>query len=191
MLEARRPLSKAAKPDDFPDGERRDFLRVAVYGGIVAGAAGLGLIAQFPIAAAAAGDLTLPLLPLEALAKLEKGKPTAVEIAVARRDGWRVRTTARRVYVTRTADGNEAGAFNAFSAVCPHAGCQVGLGEGEFVCPCHNAKYNGEGAVKSGPALRGLDRLQLSIAQHEGAPWLFAAWQEFITGIEERVPRAT
>jgi Rieske Fe-S protein len=183
-------LSKA-KQSPVPEPERRDFLRVAVYGGIVAGAAGLGLIAQFPVEVAASGAATLPLIPLSSLGTLETGKPMPLEVSLARRDGWRVRTLARRVYLTRKGEGDKAESFTAFSAVCPHAGCEVGMGDKEYVCPCHNAKFDAEGAVKSGPAPRGLDALQLSVAEREGAPWLFVAWQEFVVGIKDRTPRTT
>lgn len=183
-------MSKA-KQAPPPEPERREFLRVAVYGGIVAGAAGLGLIAQFPVEVAAGAPATLALIPVASLGKLETGKPVALEISLARRDGWRVRTLAKRVYLTRRAEGDKAENFTAFSAVCPHAGCEVGMGDKEYVCPCHGAKFDGDGAVKSGPAPRGLDPLQLSIADREGSPWLFVNWQEFVVGTKDRTPRTT
>lgn len=183
-------MSKAKQPP-VPEPERRDFLRVAVYGGIVTGAAGLGLVAQFPVEVAAGAPATLPLIPVAALSRFETGKPVPLEVSLAKRDGWRVRTLARRVYVTRKAEGDKAESFTAFSTICPHAGCEVGMGDKEYVCPCHDAKFDGEGAVKSGPAPRGLDPLQLSVAEREGAPWLHVAWQEFVVGTKDRTPRTT
>lgn len=45
------------------------------------------------------------------------------------------------------------GAFAAFSAVCTHAGCTVGPGDGELLCPCHQSRYDlATGAVLGGPA---------------------------------------
>lgn len=189
MLETRQALSKQAPEPETP--ERRAFLRVAVYGGVLAGAMGVGLAAQIPVVASPAGTTVLPLWPVADLARLENGIPQTMEVTLARRDGWRVRSTTRRVYVTRTAPGEVAGSFSAFSAICPHAGCEVGLGNKEYVCPCHNAKFDAQGAVLSGPAPRALDTLALSIAERDGAPWLHVEWQEFVVGIKDRVARTT
>lgn len=191
MLEAARTLSKQPDPFEPETPDRRAFLRVVVYGGVVAGAAGLGLVAQIPVASGAKGPETLPLLPMAGLAKLEKDKPVPVEITLSRRDGWRVRSRTQRVYFLRTGDGDKAAAFSAFSAVCPHAGCEVGFHDKQYVCPCHNAKFDAAGVKLSGPAPRGLDPLALSVAEREGASWLFVAWQEFVVGIEDRVPKTT
>ncbi|HVX19950.1 MAG TPA: Rieske 2Fe-2S domain-containing protein [Acidimicrobiales bacterium] len=51
------------------------------------------------------------------------------------------------------------GAFVAYDAVCPHAGCTVGYSTGGrlIVCPCHGSEFNPtNGAVEAGPATRGL-----------------------------------
>lgn len=49
------------------------------------------------------------------------------------------------------------GSLTAFSAVCTHAGCEVGYQGGEIVCPCHGAVYNAQsGQVEAGPAPTGL-----------------------------------
>jgi thiosulfate dehydrogenase (quinone) large subunit len=52
--------------------------------------------------------------------------------------------------VVRHGDGSLA----AFSAVCTHAGCQVGLAAGALVCPCHGSRFSAStGAVLQGPAV--------------------------------------
>ena len=63
----------------------------------------------------------------------------------------------------RAADG-----VVAYSAICPHAGCEVSGWIDErkiFECPCHNSKYNPrEGAaIVEGPTTRGLAALPLKI----------------------------
>jgi Rieske Fe-S protein len=63
----------------------------------------------------------------------------------------------------RAADG-----VVAYSAICPHAGCEVDgwIDEQKIVeCPCHNSKYNPrEGAaIIEGPTTRGLAALPLKI----------------------------
>jgi Rieske Fe-S protein len=46
------------------------------------------------------------------------------------------------------------GEFKAYSAVCTHKGCTVGVGTGlELKCPCHGSAFDaGTGAVTAGPA---------------------------------------
>jgi thiosulfate dehydrogenase [quinone] large subunit len=54
------------------------------------------------------------------------------------------------------------GAFVAFDAVCPHAGCTVAYqnSAGVIACPCHGSEFNAEtGAVIRGPAPQGLTSL--------------------------------
>ena len=35
--------------------------------------------------------------------------------------------------------------FEAFSLICPHFGCTVGVGGGYFQCPCHGAQFSSSG----------------------------------------------
>jgi rieske iron-sulfur protein len=63
----------------------------------------------------------------------------------------------------RAADG-----VVAYSAICPHAGCEVSgwIDDQKILeCPCHNSKYNPrEGAaIVEGPTTRGLAALPLKI----------------------------
>jgi len=177
------------KPDE-PD--RREFLRVAIQGGVLLGAAGAGFVAALPVRVEGAEAVTsLPLAAVSALAKLEKGAPARFEVTLSRRDGWRVVSRSQRVYLTRVADGDQPQAFAAFSAVCPHAGCEVEVSDKQYVCPCHKAKFDGTGAVTGGPAPRGLDPLTLSVQTRDGQPWLFVGWQDFVIGTAERTPRTT
>lgn len=60
----------------------------------------------------------------------------------------------------------ERGVFRAFSAVCTHAGCQVGFEQAQeqFVCPCHGAVFDAAtGAVIQGPATRPLESIPLAL----------------------------
>lgn len=186
---ATQPQSVPAQPDQ-PD--RRAFLRVAVHGGVLVGAAGVGCLAAWPIMDGTSGaGPALPLAALASLAKLPKGETQRFEVTLARRDAWRVVNRTQRVYLTRLAEGEKPESFAAFSAVCPHAGCEVEHAGKEYVCPCHEAKFDAAGAVTAGPAPRGLDPLTLSVAERDGTPWLHVTWQDFVIGIEERRPRTT
>jgi thiosulfate dehydrogenase [quinone] large subunit len=57
--------------------------------------------------------------------------------------------------------------FAAFSAICPHAGCQVGFDQSAdlFVCPCHGSEFNGKtGGLVRGPATRGLTTISIDVS---------------------------
>jgi len=60
------------------------------------------------------------------------------------------------------------GDFRAFSAVCPHAGCQVQFDQQSdlFICPCHGSVFDGStGAVQRGPAATGLSQIAVALGQ--------------------------
>ena len=50
------------------------------------------------------------------------------------------------------------GGLHLFSARCTHLGCTVGwnAGDGVFACPCHGSRYDPNGEVVQGPAVRAL-----------------------------------
>ncbi|HYP47503.1 MAG TPA: Rieske 2Fe-2S domain-containing protein, partial [Thermoleophilaceae bacterium] len=54
---------------------------------------------------------------------------------------------------------DESGALHALSARCTHLGCVVNWNRGEATwdCPCHGSRYDTEGAVLEGPAVRPLE----------------------------------
>ena len=56
--------------------------------------------------------------------------------------------------------------FRAFTAVCTHAGCTVGLASpSEFICPCHGASYSTtNGQVLGGPAPSGLTEIPVTVS---------------------------
>jgi cytochrome b6-f complex iron-sulfur subunit len=59
---------------------------------------------------------------------------------------------------------NEDGAL-ALYWKCPHLGCTVpwNEGEGQFHCPCHQSIYDRHGVLRSGPAPRPMDLMQLRV----------------------------
>lgn len=56
---------------------------------------------------------------------------------------------------------DDAGAFHACSAVCPHKGCIVQWNDGEksWDCPCHGSRYDAHGNVLTGPTMKNLEPL--------------------------------
>ncbi|MBC8064301.1 MAG: FAD-dependent oxidoreductase [Chlorobia bacterium] len=65
----------------------------------------------------------------------------------------------RRVAVYRSATGQLQG----LSTVCPHVGCQVDWNDAEksWDCPCHGSRFDLEGNVLHGPAVKALERVDL------------------------------
>lgn len=170
-----------------PESEdRRNFLRVAVIGGIAVVSAGVGALSVFraPQTRGDAAPGPKPLIPMDGLGGLETGVPVGVEITLSVRDAWRLRNKQQRVYVVRTAKGDDASSFKALSPICSHAGCTIEYDDdqNQFICPCHDAKFETSGAKIDGPAPDDMEALAISIGEHEDKPWLFVDWREFKTG---------
>ena len=43
-----------------------------------------------------------------------------------------------------------AASFVAFSLICPHFGCTVGINGNAFLCPCHGARFTSSGTWNGG-----------------------------------------
>ena len=58
---------------------------------------------------------------------------------------------------------DESGGIHALNPVCTHAKCVVGWNRAEktWDCPCHGARYDINGKVLTGPARRGLEKVEL------------------------------
>ncbi len=172
---------------------RREFLRIAIIGGVAVISAGAGAFAAtVPVQTGESTPGPKPLVPMLRLGALEAGVPLQLELALSTRDGWRLRTFTHRLYALRVKDGDTADCFTLFTATCPHAGCIIEHDTQEkcFHCPCHNARFDYEGKRKdTKPAPRDMDRLPASIGEHLGAPWLFVDWKEFVTGQETQIER--
>lgn len=58
----------------------------------------------------------------------------------------------------------EAGAVFAVSLICTHVGCTVcwNAAETTWDCPCHGSRFDPDGTVLQGPAVRDLRRFDVS-----------------------------
>ncbi|MCO5170535.1 MAG: Rieske 2Fe-2S domain-containing protein [Planctomycetes bacterium] len=171
------PSAEAAVP-------RRRFLEMAaVCAGACAGAGVLGAAAAAvvgtPLRAGPAGELWVDVGPL---ARLPEGQPVKVALEGERRDAWQRlprRTLGNAVAIRR---GEEVVAW---SATCPHNGCDVVVAEGDLLCPCHVSRFApADGVVLLGPSPRGLDRLETRV--DEGR--VLVRFQRFALGTAERRP---
>jgi nitrite reductase/ring-hydroxylating ferredoxin subunit len=52
--------------------------------------------------------------------------------------------------------------FAAFSLICPHFGCTVGINGSSFLCPCHGARFASSGAWTGGQRTSNLTSLTTS-----------------------------
>lgn len=61
--------------------------------------------------------------------------------------------------------GHDDGGLFAFSTSCTHRGCTIGTpsSTGETLCPCHGARFDGNGAVVNGPASTPLPHFALTV----------------------------
>ncbi len=59
---------------------------------------------------------------------------------------------------------DETGKLYALNPVCTHAKCVVGWNRAEksWDCPCHGARYNLNGDVLTGPARKGLEKIEIA-----------------------------
>jgi cytochrome b6-f complex iron-sulfur subunit len=55
-----------------------------------------------------------------------------------------------------------ADAFAAFSLICPHFGCTVGINGSSFLCPCHGARFTSSGTWSGGQRTTNLTALTTS-----------------------------
>ena len=125
--------------------ERRDFLGLAAtwsfFGTMFA--ALLGML-----------KLPMPTVFPEADSRFPIGKPEDFPPG-----GEPTHMGSRRLYVFSQEQG-----ISAVSTVCPHLGCVVARRDDEtFTCPCHGSKFDAAGKVISGPSLKGLTWVEVSL----------------------------
>ena len=128
-----------------PAVKRRDFLGLAAFWSFLT--TGVVMVA---------GALRLPMPSVfpETGSKFRIGPPGRFAVGSA------VKIAERNVLVLRDARG-----IRALSLICTHLGC-ISRQEpsGDFVCPCHGARFDSEGLVIKGPAPSRLRYLEVSRA---------------------------
>lgn len=70
-------------------------------------------------------------------------RPTVAEPVVVTAAGF-----SERIVLLPSDDGS----YRAMSARCTHLGCDVVIGKGNLICPCHNSVFDFAGSVVRGPA---------------------------------------
>ena len=141
---------------------RRNFMGMATW--TIGGVIGLGMgipAVVYVVGPAVQSSAAEEWFPLGSISKVEIGVPTLFKVTVERQTGWIVNTEEVSAYVL-TDNGRD---FVAMSNICTHLGCRVRWisEENKFFCPCHNAVFDQEGQVISGPPPKPLDRYQVKV----------------------------
>jgi nitrite reductase/ring-hydroxylating ferredoxin subunit len=139
-----------------------------------------------PLRRRGGGGRFLPVTELAAVP--DDGVPRRFAVVADRKDAWTgyASEPIGAVWLRREPG---AGAVQALSATCPHAGCFVEMEPAEhcFRCPCHNSSFTLDGGIVApSPSPRPMDELECRIG-HGGA--VEVKWQNFFTGIAEKVAR--
>jgi cytochrome b6-f complex iron-sulfur subunit/menaquinol-cytochrome c reductase iron-sulfur subunit len=178
---ARHPEPGAGEERAPAPGRRRLLAGLAALGG-----AAVAALAGVPVLAALLSPLrrrgeAAPFVRVARLDGLPEGRPVRASVVAERRDGWTrgPRAALGTAWLVRRGDE-----VRAFSAVCPHLGCGVDAAGDGFACPCHGSRFAPDGAVRGGPAPRGLDPLEVRVTGADRA--VEVRWRRFALGTAER-----
>ena len=157
-------VSTAPSVPELSSPGRRSFLGVLVgLGSLVVGAllaVPLIRFALFPLLRRTTELKSSPVGDVSSFSSLTE--PVMRTIQIEEVDGWRKAISEKAVYVTKDSQGE----LRVLTSICPHLGCTVpwNAEKKEFLCPCHGATFAADGTRISGPSLRGMDKLETSVA---------------------------
>jgi menaquinol-cytochrome c reductase iron-sulfur subunit len=88
-------------------------------------------------------------IPAGSLDGYPVGSPTLFSYTRSVENGWEKTVNSYGVYILRTEDNQ----VKVFSNICTHLSCRITWKDDmqAFVCPCHDAHFNQDGTVASGP----------------------------------------
>lgn len=142
-----------------PHLSRNDFVKFAVgaVGTVIGAVVGLPAIGYLisPALKVQQTDSWVDVGPLESY---EIGKPTLYTFTRTTVNGWEKTVNSFGVYVLRK-DTNEVVVFSNW---CTHLSCRVTWHDDvmEYICPCHDGRFDKSGEIISGPQPRPLDRYE-------------------------------
>ena len=145
---------------------RRNFMAIATWaiGGLISAGMGIPAIAYI-IGPAIRREDTQNWIRIGSTSKVELGIPTLFKTKIERRTGWIVNEEEISIYIF-TENNRD---YIAMSSICSHLGCRVRWinDQGQFFCPCHNASFDKDGAVVSGPPPSPLDRFEVKVEENQ------------------------
>lgn len=141
---------------------RKGFFEIAIFsiGGVIGLAMGIPAVA-YVLGPALKRTTEQNWIPLGTASKVEIGTPTLFKATIEQKAGWITNQQELTFYIL-TENGRD---FIAMSNICTHLGCRVRWVEDEtqFFCPCHNAVFDKEGEVVSGPPPAPLTRFDVKV----------------------------
>jgi len=142
--------------------DRRGFLGLITWaiGGLISLGMGIPAIAYI-LGPVLLEEDTQEWIRLGSTSKVELGVPTLFKTKIERQSGWIVNEEELSVYIL-TSNGRD---YIAMSNICTHLGCRVRwiVDQEQFFCPCHNAVFDKDGEVSTGPPPRPLDRYEVKV----------------------------
>lgn len=153
-------MSDASKPDN--QGEpvtRRSLLRAAAVSGValplVAACGNSGSTTSQPPASPASRSASGQHRTKQQ--NQAQGLASTSQVPV----GGGLILTQQAIVLTQPKQGE----FKGFSAICTHAGCEVGdVQQGMIICPCHGSEFSiQDGSVQAGPAPSPLAPVNISV----------------------------
>lgn len=131
-----------------------------------------------------AGSLDHETIRVAARRELNPRRPVRVSVFGELHDAWtRVdRIKLGTAWLVQSGEGN----VRAFSAECPHQGCQIDWNDDarRFDCPCHKSGFGEDGRCLFGPAPRGMDELDVALTDDS----IRIRYQRFRPRLKEKEP---
>ena len=117
----------------------------------------------------------------------DDGVPRQFPVIKDQTDAWTFSPNERvgAVFLIRQPGSDKV---DAFSVVCPHAGCFIGYDSGNslFQCPCHTSAFNLDGSIiKPSPSPREMDALETK--NDDG--WVHVQFANFLPGKHEKIEK--
>lgn len=145
-----------------------------------------GLVMGLPLIGSFIGPSFQPAkkkwITVAGLMDLPAGQPVSLSVSDIQVDAYLREPVIKHLWVIKHSDSD----VTVFSPICTHLGCHYNWNSasGRFECPCHRSVYAPDGTVLGGPAPRRLDTLATRIENGR----LFVNWQQFRSGIPEKIP---
>jgi len=148
---------------------RRDFIKsvTATVGGLITVGIGIPVVGYLIDPALRESKKEL-WVRAGKLADIPLGKPFPFSFTSVQVNGWERTASTYGGFIIRKSEGPTD--LIVISNRCTHLGCSVNWKEADnaYVCPCHDAKFDPEGAVLDGPPPRPLDRFSAFRVTEDG-----------------------
>jgi menaquinol-cytochrome c reductase iron-sulfur subunit len=145
-----------------PNISRRDFVTIvsAVLGTVMGAVIGIPAIGYL-VSPALKTEKSDAWVPAGNLENYPIGTPTLFTFTRTKVNGWEKTSISYGVYVVRKTEAQ----IEVLSNRCTHLSCRVTWkpDENEYVCPCHDGRFDIDGNVTKQPPPRPLDRYESKI----------------------------